>query len=135
MPYKSGLVIWFVVPVPSGVDPNAWHLLAIFVATIAAIILKVEQLLEFSDLAHRYRHLHLPWHRQDRPPLDSKPEDVTEARNGTYLALVNYHANPITSAMFVTATAQPVDRVARGGCDRRRGRPDVGDLGHRDAGV
>ena len=24
---------------------------------------------------------------------------------GKYLALVNYHANPITSAMFITATA------------------------------
>ena len=33
-----GLLIWFVVPVPSGVDPNAWHLLAMFVGVIAAII-------------------------------------------------------------------------------------------------
>ncbi len=33
-----GLIIWFVVPVPQGVEPNAWHLLAIFVATIVAII-------------------------------------------------------------------------------------------------
>ena len=31
-----GLVIWFVIPVPEGVAPNAWHLLALFVATIAA---------------------------------------------------------------------------------------------------
>ncbi len=35
------LIIWFVVPVPAGVDPNAWHLLALFVGTIAAIIGKV----------------------------------------------------------------------------------------------
>jgi DASS family divalent anion:Na+ symporter len=34
-----GLVIWFL-PVPAGVQPNAWHLLAIFVATIVGIILK-----------------------------------------------------------------------------------------------
>ena len=32
------LLIWFIIPVPSGVDPNAWHLLAIFVGVIAAII-------------------------------------------------------------------------------------------------
>ncbi|RKR80104.1 DASS family divalent anion:Na+ symporter [Mucilaginibacter gracilis] len=34
-----GLIIWFI-PVPEGVKPNAWHLLAIFVATIVGIILK-----------------------------------------------------------------------------------------------
>lgn len=34
-----GLVIWLI-PVPQGLEPNAWHLLAIFVATIAGIILK-----------------------------------------------------------------------------------------------
>ncbi len=34
-----GLAIWFI-PVPEGVKPNAWHLLAIFVATIAGIISK-----------------------------------------------------------------------------------------------
>jgi DASS family divalent anion:Na+ symporter len=34
-----GLVIWFI-PVPAGVQTNAWHLLAIFVATIVGIILK-----------------------------------------------------------------------------------------------
>ena len=33
-----GLALWFVIPVPDGVNPEAWHLLAIFVATIAAII-------------------------------------------------------------------------------------------------
>ena len=32
------LIIWFVIPVPEGVSPNAWHLLALFVGTIAAII-------------------------------------------------------------------------------------------------
>ncbi len=34
-----GLVIWFI-PVPEGVQPNAWHLLAIFVSTIVGIISK-----------------------------------------------------------------------------------------------
>ncbi|WP_196758047.1 anion permease, partial [Stutzerimonas stutzeri] len=32
------LIIWFAIPVPAGVDPNAWHLLAMFVGVIAAII-------------------------------------------------------------------------------------------------
>ncbi|MFT3827499.1 MAG: anion permease [Chitinophagaceae bacterium] len=34
-----GVIIWFL-PVPEGVKPNAWHLLAIFLATIFGIILK-----------------------------------------------------------------------------------------------
>ncbi|MEA2118019.1 DASS family sodium-coupled anion symporter [Halovibrio sp. HP20-50] len=37
--------------------------------------------------------------------FDSRPEDGTSSKIGKYLALVNYHSNPITSAMFVTATA------------------------------
>ncbi|WJH40798.1 anion permease [Aliirhizobium terrae] len=37
--------------------------------------------------------------------FDSDPAKGTQGRVGTYLALVNYHANPITSAMFLTATA------------------------------
>ena len=37
--------------------------------------------------------------------FDSDPKDGTQGRIGKYLALVNYHANPITSAMFITATA------------------------------
>lgn len=36
-----GLLIWFVIPIPQGVSADAWHLLAIFVATIVAIIGKV----------------------------------------------------------------------------------------------
>lgn len=34
-----GVIIWFI-PAPEGVEPAAWHLLAIFVATILGIILK-----------------------------------------------------------------------------------------------
>lgn len=48
--------------------------------------------------------------------FDSDPAKGTERKVGTYLALVNYHANPITSAMFLTATAPNplvVDYVAR----------------------
>ncbi|WP_251975844.1 DASS family sodium-coupled anion symporter [Salinicola avicenniae] len=48
--------------------------------------------------------------------FDSDPEKGTQGKVGTYLALVNYHANPITSAMFLTATAPNplvVDYVAR----------------------
>ncbi|MEJ8853612.1 DASS family sodium-coupled anion symporter [Variovorax robiniae] len=37
--------------------------------------------------------------------FDSDPAKGTEGKVGTYLALVNYHSNPLTSAMFVTATA------------------------------
>ncbi|MDR0225752.1 MAG: anion permease [Burkholderiaceae bacterium] len=37
--------------------------------------------------------------------FDSDPAKGTQGKVGTYLALVNYHANPITSAMFLTATA------------------------------
>ncbi len=36
---------------------------------------------------------------------DSDPETGTENKMGKYLALVNYHSNPISSAMFITATA------------------------------
>lgn len=46
----------------------------------------------------------------------SDPEKRTEGKVGTYLALVNYHANPISSGMFVTATAPNplvVDYVVR----------------------
>lgn len=48
--------------------------------------------------------------------FDSDPAHGTEGKVGTYLALVNYHANPITSAMFLTATAPNplvVDFVAK----------------------
>lgn len=37
--------------------------------------------------------------------FDSTPEKGTSNLIGKYLALVNYHSNPITSAMFITATA------------------------------
>lgn len=37
--------------------------------------------------------------------FESDPAKGTQNKVGTYLALVNYHANPITSAMFLTATA------------------------------
>nr|WP_280790711.1 DASS family sodium-coupled anion symporter [Azorhizobium doebereinerae] len=46
----------------------------------------------------------------------SEPAKGTEKKMGTYLALVNMHANPITSGMFITATAPNplvVDYVAR----------------------
>ncbi|MCB0047543.1 MAG: DASS family sodium-coupled anion symporter [Caldilineaceae bacterium] len=186
-----GLVIWFVIPVPAGVDPNAWHLLAIFVATIAGIIGKAmpigalamisiavvaatqvtsdspggairDALSSFSNsliwligvsilisrgilktgLGQRigYSFISLfgkrtigigyalslaeltlapvtpsntarggavmhPVMRSIASSFDSRPEEGTEGRIGRYLALVNYHANPITSAMFITATA------------------------------
>jgi divalent anion:Na+ symporter, DASS family len=48
--------------------------------------------------------------------FDSDPAKGTERKMGTYLALVNMHANTITAGMFVTATAPNplvVDYVAR----------------------
>jgi DASS family divalent anion:Na+ symporter len=46
----TGLVIWFI-PVPDGVKSNAWHLLAIFVATIIGIILKAAPMGTMAMLA------------------------------------------------------------------------------------
>lgn len=48
--------------------------------------------------------------------FDSDPEKGTQGKIGKYLALVNYHSNPITSAMFITATAPNplvVDLIAK----------------------
>ncbi len=39
IPLLIGAIIWFIAP-PEGVEQNAWHLLAIFVATIVGIIAK-----------------------------------------------------------------------------------------------
>ena len=186
-----GLLIWFVVPVPQGVTPDAWHLLALFVGTIAAIIGKampigalsmlaialvavtgvtsdkpatamadalssfanpliwligvavmISRALIMTGLGARIgygfitifgRHtigigyalaaadltiapvtpsntargggiIH-PIMRGIAASFDSDPDQGTQGRIGRYLALVNYHANPITSAMFITATA------------------------------
>ena len=186
-----GLLIWFVIPAPEGVTPNAWHLLALFVATIAAIIGKAMPIGALAMLAITL--VALTGVTSDKPataiadalssfasPLiwligvaimisrgliktglgarigygfialvgkhtlgigyalaaaeltiapvtpsntargggiihpimrgiagsfGSDPEKGTQNRIGRYLALVNYHANPITSAMFITATA------------------------------
>jgi DASS family divalent anion:Na+ symporter len=46
-----GALIWFVIPVPQGVAVNAWQLLALFVATIAAIIGKAMPIGALSILA------------------------------------------------------------------------------------
>ena len=32
------LIIWFVIPVPQGVSPDAWHLLALFVGIIVSTL-------------------------------------------------------------------------------------------------
>ena len=185
------LLIWFVIPVPEGVTPTAWHLLALFVGTIAAIIGKAmpigalsmiavalvavtgvtndkpsgaiaDALSSFSNsliwligvsimisrgiiktgLGARIGYLFIavwgkktigiayslalselilapvtpsntargggiihPIMRAIAGSYDSDPEKGTQGRIGRYLALTNYHANPITSAMFITATA------------------------------
>lgn len=45
------LIIWFLIPVPQGVKPEAWHLLALFVGTIAAIIGKAMPIGALSIIA------------------------------------------------------------------------------------
>lgn len=186
------LIIWFIIPVPKGVDPHAWHLLALFVGTIAAIIGKAlpigaisivaialvaitgvtnpgnpigalsDSLSGFSNdliwligvsimismslnktgLGARIGYFFIslvgnktlgiayalgiaetilapvtpsntargggiihPVMRSIADSFDSKPERGSTEKIGRYLALVNYNMNPITSAMFITATA------------------------------
>lgn len=185
------LLIWFVIPVPAGVTPEAWHLLAMFAGVIAAIIGKAmpigalsiiaivlvavtgvtspkpadavkDALSSFSSpliwligvsimisrgilktgLGARIGYLFIsvfgkrtlgigyslafselllapvtpsntarggaiihPVMKAIAGSYDSHPDKGTQNLMGKYLALVNYHSNPITSAMFVTATA------------------------------
>lgn len=186
------LIIWFVIPVPEGVSPNAWQLLALFVGTIAAIIGKAlpiggvsiiaialvaitgvtnpgdskaalaDALSGFSNdliwligiavmisislkktgLGSRIGYFLIslfgkrtigiayalsfaetilapvtpsntargggiihPIMRSIASSFGSKPERGSTEKIGRYLALVNYNTNPITSAMFITATA------------------------------
>lgn len=185
------LLLWFVVPVPDGVTANAWHLLALFVGTIVAIIGKVmpigaiavlaitsvaltgvtndnpsiaikDALSGFSNsliwligiaiiisrglvktgLGNRIGYYFIslfgkrtigigyslalselviapvtpsntargggiihPIMKSIATSFGSSPEQGTSRKIGHYLALVNYHINPITSAMFITATA------------------------------
>lgn len=185
------LLIWLVIPLPEGLTPNAWLMLAIFVGTIVAIIGKAMPIgaisviaisivaasgvtgdtpgeainvalssyanpliwliaiaimisrgliktglgarigyyfisifgkrtlgigygLAFSELTiapvtpsntARGGGIIHPIMRSIAHSFDSHPEDNTSGKIGKYLALVNYHSNPITSAMFITATA------------------------------
>lgn len=185
------LLIWFVIPVPEGVKPNAWHLLALFIGTIAAIIGKAmpigalamvaialvavtgvtndkpggaiaDALSGFSNpliwligisimisrgliktgLGARIGYYFIalvgrktlgigyalsmselvlapvtpsntargggiihPIMKSIANSFGSSPEQGTSSKIGRYLALVNYQTNPITSAMFITATA------------------------------
>lgn len=186
-----GLIIWFVIPTPEGVSDDAWHLLALFVATIVAIIGKAlpigaiaiiaitlvaltgvtnetpkdainDALSSFSSpliwligisvmisrgliktgLGSRIAYYFIsifgkrtigiayslaaaelmiapitpsntargggiihPIMRSIALSFHSTPEEGTQKKIGRYLAMVNYHANPITSGMFITATA------------------------------
>lgn len=185
------LVIWFVIPVPEGIKPNAWHLLAMFIGTIAAIIGKAmpigaiaiiaialvavtgvtsdkpgvaitDALSGFSNsliwligisimisrgliktgLGARIGYYFIalfgrktlgigyalsiselilapvtpsntargggiihPIMKSIASSFGSEPDALTTGKIGRYLALVNYQTNPITSAMFITATA------------------------------
>jgi len=197
------LLIWFVIPVPEKVTPEAWHLLALFTGTIAAIIGKAlpigavsviaialvaitevtrpgkpegaiaDALSGFanpliwliaiavmiavaltktglgtrigyhfiamfgkksvgvayglvlselviapvtpSNTARGGAIIH-PIMRSIADGFGSSPELGTQKKIGRYLALVNYNTNPITSAMFITATAPNpliVDLIAK----------------------
>ncbi|KAA8732378.1 DASS family sodium-coupled anion symporter [Acinetobacter qingfengensis] len=195
-------LIWWIVPIPQGVEPAAWHLLAMFVGVIAAIIGKampigaiaiiaimlvgitgvtndnpakamqdalssfsspliwligisimISKGLQKTGLGARLGYLFIavwgkrtigigysmvlselllapvtpsntargggiihPIVRAISSSYDSDPEKGTQARMGKYLSLVNYHSNPITSAMFITATAPNplvVDLIAK----------------------
>ena len=197
------LLIWFVIPVPDQVTPEAWHLLALFTGTIAAIIGKalpigavsiiaialvaitevtrpgkpegaiadalsgfanpliwliaiavmIAVALTKTGLGTRigYHFISLfgkktigvayglvlselviapvtpsntarggaivhPIMRSIADGFQSSPELGTQNKMGRYLALVNYNTNPITSAMFITATAPNpliVDLIAK----------------------
>tara|TARA_R110000803_G_scaffold59281_1_gene117816 strand:+ start:32180 stop:33679 length:1500 start_codon:yes stop_codon:yes gene_type:complete len=185
------LLIWFVIPIPQGVPPESWHLLALFVGTIAAIIGKAmpigaiaiiaitlvaitgvtspnpstaikDALSGFSSpliwligvaiiisrglaktgLGNRIGYYFIsvfgkktigigyslaiselliapvtpsntargggiihPIMKSIAASFNSSPEEGTSNKVGKYLALTSYHINPITSAMFITATA------------------------------
>jgi len=185
------LLLWFIVPPPEGVTANAWHLLALFVGTVVAIIGKAmpigaiailaitlvaltgvtndnpsgaikDALSGFSNsliwligvaiiisrglvktgLGNRIGYYFIslfgrktigigyalalselviapvtpsntargggiihPIMKSIAVSFGSSPEEGTSRKIGHYLALVSYHINPITSAMFITATA------------------------------
>ena len=185
------LLIWFVIPAPKGVEENAWHLLALFTGTIAAIIGKAmpigaisliaialvavtgvtnskpsvamtDALSGFSNsliwligisifisrgliktgLGARIAYYFIallgkstlgiaygltlseliiapvtpsntarggaiihPIMHSVADSFDSKVEHGTQGKIGKFLALVNYNTNPISSSMFITATA------------------------------
>jgi DASS family divalent anion:Na+ symporter len=186
------LTIWFAVPAPAGVTPEAWHLFALFIGTIIGIISKAMPLGSLSILAialvaltgvtnpgkpgaavvdalsgfanpliwlivvavmvavavtktglgRRIGYCFVmllgqrtigvayglvlselviapvtpsntarggaiihPIMRSIADSYGSSPEQGTSRKIGRFLALVNYNTNPITSAMFITATA------------------------------
>ena len=186
-----GLLVWFIIPVPDGVTPEAWHMLALFIGTIVAIIGKAlpigaiaiiamtlvaltgvtnespsaaiaDALSSYSSpliwligiavmisrgliktgLGKRIAYYFIsifgkktigvaysltvaelviapitpsntargggiihPIMKSIAQSFHSTPEEGTQKTIGRYLAMVNYHANPITSGMFITATA------------------------------
>ncbi|WP_139852007.1 DASS family sodium-coupled anion symporter [Acinetobacter pullicarnis] len=196
------LTIWFIIPIPHGVTPNAWLLFAMFLGVIAAIIGKampigaisiiaialvaitrvtsdspsdaikdalsgfsnpliwligisimISKGLQKTGLGARLGYYFIavwgkrtigigyslalselilapvtpsntargggiihPIVRSIAESFDSDPEKGTQGKIGKYLALVNYHSNPITSVMFITATAPNpliVDLIAK----------------------
>jgi len=50
IPFALALGIWFT-PIPAGLSPQAWHLFAVFVSAIAAVLVGVYSLLTSTMLA------------------------------------------------------------------------------------
>ena len=69
-----GILIWFVIPAPGSVKPEAWHLLALFVATIAAIIGKAMPIGALSIIAISLVAI-TGVTNPGKPAADSEPED------------------------------------------------------------
>jgi DASS family divalent anion:Na+ symporter len=184
IPLILGLVVW-VLPVPQGVTPKAWHMLAVFVGTIAGIIAAplpmaavaiigatvaaLTDLVSMADvvkstgtdlvwlillaffisrgviksgLGRRIALMFMRWlgkrtiglgyglaitelvvapampsitaraggvllpiTRAIAEVLDSRADDESRSRIGSYLILCAFHANIVTAGMFVTAMA------------------------------
>ena len=123
-----GIVLWFL-PIPDGVTPLAWHLLAVFVATVLGFILHPlpigavafiaisfsvwAGLLKTSDALAGYGNSTIwlivcaflyPIVRSLAEALGSKPGESAR-RIGTYLMQVGYHTDAVTCTMFVTSMA------------------------------
>ena len=121
-----GVVLWFlpmVTGLPNGLTMDAWHMFAIFVATIVGYILtpmpigaialiavgltgflKVLKPAAASNTA-RGGGIVFPILRSLCSAFQSEPEEGTQKKIGSYLIASTFQANCITSSIFITAVA------------------------------